>query len=107
MIYKLHCVYILFNAKHSLNEYNTQMLSHLSTFLVSPSGMQPFTLQAVITKIDTVTVDKVLEVLEKMCKDIFASAPLCLPPIVTSSLMSPHFGIDLVRRNIAEACGLL
>lgn len=83
------------------------MLSYLSTFLVSHSGTQPFTLQAVITKIDTVPVDKVPGVLEKMRKDIFASAPLCLPPIVTSSLMSPPFGIDSVKRNIAEACGFL
>lgn len=104
---ELRRVYILFNAKHGLNGYDTQMLSHLSTFLVSPSGTQPFTLQAVITKIDTVPVGKVQGSLEKMRKDIFAFAPLCLPPIVTSSLMSPPFGIDLVRRNIAEACGLL
>ncbi|KAG7088206.1 hypothetical protein E1B28_012223 [Marasmius oreades] len=31
---------------------------------------------------------------------------MCLTPILTSSIMSPSFGIDGVRRSILEGCGL-
>ncbi|KAF8903464.1 hypothetical protein CPB84DRAFT_1677997 [Gymnopilus junonius] len=103
---QLKRVYILFNAKHGLNSYDTQMLSHLSQSLITSRGTQPFTLQAIITKVDTVPVDKLESALEQMRKGIWAAAPLCLPPIVTSAEMSPPFGLDAVRRNIAEACAL-
>ncbi|KAF9461088.1 P-loop containing nucleoside triphosphate hydrolase protein [Collybia nuda] len=104
---ELRRVYILFNGKHSLNNFDIQMLSHLSRSLLSERGTQPFTLQSVITKADCIPADKISSVITKMRKDIWQAAPLCLPPIVTSAEMSPPFGIDEVRRNIAEACGLL
>lgn len=83
------------------------MLSHLSKNLLSARGTQPFTLQSVITKADCIPTDKIASVITKMRKDIWEAAPMCLPPIVTSAEMSPPFGIDEIRRNIAEACGLL
>lgn len=106
LFYRLKRVYILFNAKHGLNAYDTQMLAHLSQFLISPRGTQPFTLQAVITKADTVPIAQLDTALTEMKKAIWDAAPLCLPPLVTSAEMSPPFGLDSVRQNIAEACGL-
>ncbi|KAG5642159.1 hypothetical protein DXG03_003543 [Asterophora parasitica] len=103
----LRRVYILFNAKHPLNASDTQMLEHISSKLLSKRGTQPFTLQAVITKADSIPGDKISETITKLRKDIWEAAPLCLPPIVTSATMSPPFGIDEVRQNIADACGLL
>ncbi|KAF5385800.1 hypothetical protein D9615_002193 [Tricholomella constricta] len=103
----LRRVYILFNAKHPLNESDTQMLAHISSKLISDRGTQPFTLQAVITKADCIPSDKVSETITKLRKDIWEAAPLCLPPIITSATMNPPFGIEKVQANIAEACGLL
>jgi GTP-binding protein len=82
------------------------MLSMLSESLVTTRGVQPFTLQAIITKADTVPIDQLEPVIVKMRKDIWAAAPLCLPPIVTSAELSPPFGVDLVRHNITKACSL-
>ena len=101
---RLRRIYILFNAKHGLNAFDARMLSMLSESLVTTRGVQPFTLQAIITKADTVPVDQLESVIVKMRKDIWAAAPLCLPPIVTSTELSPPFGVDLVRHNITNAC---
>ncbi|KAF8972706.1 P-loop containing nucleoside triphosphate hydrolase protein [Flammula alnicola] len=103
---QLRRIYILFNAKHGLNEFDVQMLSHLSTSLLTARGTQPFTLQSVITKADLVPVGNLAPVIEKMRKDIWEAAPLCLPPLITSAGMSPPFGLELVRQNIVDACGL-
>ncbi|KAG6906923.1 hypothetical protein DXG01_011349 [Tephrocybe rancida] len=103
---ELRRIYILFNAKHSLNKFDTDMLAQLSTKLIDERGRQPFTLQAVITKVDTIPPDRIPETIARIRKDIWEAAPLCLPPIVTSASMSPPYGIDDVRKNIADACGL-
>ncbi|KDR67662.1 hypothetical protein GALMADRAFT_257913 [Galerina marginata CBS 339.88] len=104
---QLKRIYILINAKHlSLSPTDTEMLSHLSSALLTPRGTQPFTLQAVITKADLVPIAKLEGVLEGLRAEIWAAAPLCLPPIVTSAEMSPPFGVELVRKSVAEACGL-
>ena len=82
------------------------MLTHLSQKLVTPRGTQPFTLQAIITKADLVRTEELATHLLLMQKAIWESAPLCLPAIVTSTALSPQFQIDLVRKNIADVCGL-
>lgn len=104
---RLRRVYILFNAKHPLNNYDTQMLSYLSNTLISARGTQLFTLQSIITKADCIPSTEVSPVIEKMRKEIWEAAPLCMPPIITSAAMSPVFGVEEVRENIAEACRLL
>ncbi|TFK21489.1 P-loop containing nucleoside triphosphate hydrolase protein [Coprinopsis marcescibilis] len=104
---ELRRIYILFNAKHGLNNFDRGMLEHISQKLLSARGTQPFTLQAVITKADLVPPGKLSEVITKMRKEIFASAPLCLPPIITSCEMNPAFGVDKVRESIAQACGFI
>lgn len=103
---RLRRVYILFNGKHPLNDFDSQMLAHLSTRLMNSEGRQPYTLQSVITKADCIPGDKIPEVITRLRKQIWEAAPLCLPPIITSAEMSPPFGIDEVRANIADACGL-
>ncbi|TFK39521.1 P-loop containing nucleoside triphosphate hydrolase protein [Crucibulum laeve] len=103
---ELRRIYILFNAKHPINAFDTQMLEHLSKMLVTDRGTQPFTLQSVITKADCIPSEKAEEVITKMRKDIWGAAPLCLPPIITSAEMNPPFGIDVLRKNIADACAL-
>lgn len=99
-------MYILFNAKHGLNAYDREMLAHLSGLLITPRGTQPWTLQSIITKADTIPLDDIPTVIRKLRKDIHEAAPLCLPPIVTSTEMKPPFGVDEVRENIVDACGL-
>ncbi|KAF9525111.1 P-loop containing nucleoside triphosphate hydrolase protein [Crepidotus variabilis] len=98
--------YILFNAKHGLNGHDIRMLSHLSQLLMNERGEQRFTLQAVVTKADTVPVAELQSAIAKIKEDIWKAAPLCLAPIVTSAGMAPPFGIQTLRQNIAGACGL-
>ncbi|KXN83964.1 putative GTP-binding protein EngB [Leucoagaricus sp. SymC.cos] len=103
---ELRRVYILFNAKHGLNAFDAGMLEHLSRFLLTPRGTQPWTLQSIITKVDTIPADKIVAVITKIRKEIHRAAPLCLPPIVTSTEMKPPIGIDQVQDNIIDACGI-
>ena len=104
---RLRQIYILFTAKHGLNAVDYEMLTHLSKKLVTLRGPQPFTLQAIITKADLVPTESLQMHISYIQKDIWECAPLCLPPIVTScARRSPHFQIDLVRKNIADVCGL-
>lgn len=103
---ELRRVYILFNAKHGLNSYDKEMLTHLSSLMFTPRGTQPWTLQSVITKADTIPLDDIPTVINKLRKEIYDVAPLCLRPIVTSTEMKPPFGIDQLRENIIDACGL-
>jgi GTP-binding protein len=103
---RLKRIYILFTARHGLNVYDHGMLAQLSQKLVSPRGTQPFTLQAIITKADQLRPDDLSRSISLIQKDIWKSAPLCLPAIVTSTDMKPPFQIDLVQKNIADACGL-
>lgn len=70
-------------------------------------GVQKFTLQAVITKADTLDVDELRPALESIRKQIWQAAPLCLLPIITSAIMSPPFGIDKLRQNVIDACAIL
>jgi GTP-binding protein len=80
-----------------------EMLEHLSLKLpASPH----FTLQAVITKADAVPPEEIMKSIEGIRKQVREAAPLCLPPIVTSTKMSPPYGIEKMRESIIEACGL-
>jgi len=83
------------------------MLTHLSSSLLTPTGIQRFTLQSIITKADCIPSDKVEDVIRRIRQEIWEAAPLCLSPIVTSAGMRPPFGIEEVRRNVVEACGML
>ena len=103
---RLKRLYILFNMKHGLNEYDKQMLAHLARLLLNDRGEQRFTLQAVITKADSFPAVDLNATLAKIKSDIWDAAPLCLPPIVTSAHMNPPFGIDALRQNIASVCNL-
>jgi len=103
---RLKRIYILFSAKHGLNAFDHQMLSHLCQKLVTLRGTQPYTLQAIITKADLVPTNNLPTSIALIQKAIWESAPLCLPAIVTSTALNPPFQIDCVRKNIADACGL-
>ncbi|KAK7031700.1 putative GTP-binding protein EngB [Favolaschia claudopus] len=102
---QLKRIYILFNGKHVLNDTDIQMLKHLSETLLK-DGAQTYTLQSIITKVDCIPSDSLSQVIPKIQKQIWEAAPLCLPPIITSAAMRPMYGIDAVRKNIADVCGL-
>lgn len=99
-------MYILFNAKHGLNAADKAMLAHLASLMLTPRGTQPWTLQSIITKADTIPYKDVPTVISEIRKEIHDAAPLCLPPIVTSTEMNPPFGIDQIRENIVHSCGV-
>lgn len=66
-----------------------------------------FTMQAIITKLDIVPPGGAAEAVARMRTQILEAAPTCLPAILTSANMQPPFGIDEVRKSVAEACGLI
>ena len=70
-------------------------------------GDAKFTLQAIITKLDTVPPGDAAKAVTRMRTQIFEAAPTCLPTILTSANMQPPFGIEEVRKSVAEACGLI
>ena len=104
LTYRLKQVYIVFNGKHPLNAYDTNMLAHLSQIIISQR--ERFTLQAVITKLDDVEPTKVDDNVRQIRMDIQKATQFCLPPILTSVYMNPSFGVEELRRNIEKACGL-
>ena len=104
--HSLRRVYVLLNARHGVTETDTAMLRSLSAQSLASSGLN-FTLQAVITKADDLPADCTGDVIPTMQRKIFDAAPACLPAIITSALMKPPFGIEDVRKSMADACGLL
>ena len=104
--HSLRRVYVLLNAKHGVTETDTAMLRSLSAQSLASSGLD-FTLQTVITKADELPADGAGDVIPTMQRKIFDAAPACLPAIITSALMKPPFGIEDVRKSMADACGLL
>ncbi|KAJ7231716.1 P-loop containing nucleoside triphosphate hydrolase protein [Mycena haematopus] len=102
---QLKRIYICFNGKHLLNPADVEMLAYLSETLLK-EGAQAYTLQSIITKADCIPSQSLGQVIPRIQKQIWEAAPLCLPPIITSAMMHPQFGIDGVRRNIADVCGL-
>ncbi|CCM02610.1 uncharacterized protein FIBRA_04713 [Fibroporia radiculosa] len=104
---ELKRVFILFNAKHGLSDIDRAMLQSLDEQCQSSAGTK-FTLQAVITKADSLLQSRNAgNTVQDLQKAIFEAAPTCLPAIVTTALKHPHFGIEEVRRSIADACGLV
>jgi GTP-binding protein len=82
------------------------MLARLSDLLITSRGTQPWTIQSVITKADTIPSNEMRTAIANIRKQIQEAAPMCLPPIITSTEMNPPFGIGQVRENIVEACGI-
>jgi len=78
------------------------MLQHLDDKV--QSGGSRWTLQAIITKADLVSLHNQEAAIDGMKRAIFENAPTCLPPIVTSSLKSNGLGVNDVRKSIVEAC---
>ncbi|KDQ50139.1 hypothetical protein JAAARDRAFT_165071 [Jaapia argillacea MUCL 33604] len=100
---QLRRVYLLVNARHGLNAADKEMLQYLDDRCQSSSGTR-WTIQTVITKADTALDKQSAGLVSRLEKQIFDIAPVCLPPIVTSMLKHPYFGLDNVRNSIAQAC---
>ena len=98
-------VYILFSALHGLRTTDEAMLAELDGH-VQQSGGTKFTLQAIITRADQLG-NAGREHVDQMKNAIFRAAPTCLPPIITAlPPKGPKFGIEMVRKSIADCCGL-
>jgi GTP-binding protein len=82
------------------------MMLRLLDERVQAQGGASHTLQAVITKIDGVPLSNVRETIRQIRQDVFEAAPTCLPPLVTSAAKHPHFGVQELRANMIDACGL-
>ena len=79
------------------------MLQSLDERVQASAGLK-FTLQAIITKADTIPDRKLASSIAQMKKDIAEAAQTCLDPIITSTAKYPYTGIDAVRKAIAQAC---
>ena len=79
------------------------MLRSLDERVQASAGLK-FTLQAVITKVDTILDRKFSNSIPQMRKDIIEAAPTCLEPILTSTAKHAHTGIGMVQDAIVQAC---
>ncbi|KZT70832.1 P-loop containing nucleoside triphosphate hydrolase protein [Daedalea quercina L-15889] len=103
---ELRRIYLLVNATHGLNDTDRAMLESLDTQCQATAGTT-FTLQAIITKADRLLLSaNGRGAIQDIQRDIFETAPTCLPAIVTAALEEPRLGIDAMRESISEACGL-
>jgi len=100
---RLRRIFILFNGGHGLNETDAMMLQSLDERVQASAGLK-FTIQAVITKVDTISDRKLTSSIAQMRKDITEASPTCLDPIVTSTARYPYTGINAVRNAIMQAC---
>ncbi|KAI0731088.1 P-loop containing nucleoside triphosphate hydrolase protein [Earliella scabrosa] len=128
---ELRRVLVLIHAAHGLNAADRMMLasldahcqslhsshsshspqpsqSHSPRSSRSPGPPGQWTLQAIITKADTLRPRDLAPALARIRADLFSAAPTCLPPIVTAAAAHDQLrlGVDEVRASIAEACGL-
>ncbi|KAI0692496.1 P-loop containing nucleoside triphosphate hydrolase protein [Cytidiella melzeri] len=103
---QLKRVYLLINASHGLKESDRMMLAHLNQQCEKAlANNHHVTLQAVFTKCDLLRVNAPRE-LQRMQDEIFETAPLCLPGIITATSNNMRVGVDKVRQSIIDACGL-
>jgi GTP-binding protein len=79
------------------------MLRSLDERVQASAGLE-FTLQAIITKTDTIPDRKLASSIARMRGDIAETAPTCLDPIITSTAKYPYIGIGAVRNAIMQAC---
>lgn len=98
------------------------MLADLSDLALTPLSPQlspkrnlrlppmRFTLQSVISKCDLLPYSdaEMTRILETFRKQIMDIAPACLPPLMTSVRgKGGNFGVEALRANIAEVCGVV
>ncbi|KAH7920522.1 P-loop containing nucleoside triphosphate hydrolase protein [Leucogyrophana mollusca] len=105
---ELRRIYVLLAATHGVTPADQAMLSSLDAQVQAVAGTQ-FTLQAIITKADTLHREG-REQVEQIRKDVFKASPTCLPPIITACPTSggvSSLGVEEVRRSIVEACGIV
>ena len=100
---RLRRIFILFNGGHGLNEVDIMMLQSLDERVQASAGLK-FTLQAVITKVDTILDRELTNSIARMRGEIAEAAPTCLEPIITSTAKYPYIGINAVRDAIMQAC---
>ena len=79
------------------------MLQSLDERVQASAGLK-FTVQAIITKADTIPDGKLASSIMQIRKDIAEASPTCLDPIVTSMAKYPYIGVDAVRNTIMQAC---
>ncbi|KAJ7590517.1 P-loop containing nucleoside triphosphate hydrolase protein [Mycena floridula] len=104
----LRAVYILFQINHDFSEADVQMLSYLSSVMLTPEGRQRFILQAIMTQTDTFRYPGKLQARGMyMREELKKLAPLCRPPLFTAAKQKTANGSEAVRGNILQACGLL
>ena len=89
-----------------MKEIDRMMLEDLNSRCeTSIQTDRPITLQAILTKADLLSGSSRQDI-QKLQREIFEAAPLCLPAIITASSKTFEHGVPEVRRSILEACGI-
>lgn len=86
-----------------MKDFDKLMLSALSDRLREQSHSH-ISLQAILTKVDTLPKDKASASIASMRREIAELAPSCLSPLLTIVSNQHHIGVDAVRESIVEAC---
>lgn len=83
------------------------MLQHLNDKLqANVATRAQLTLQAILTKVDTIPAENASASIKATQADIFKYAPICLPALLTAVTPKVAVGIDAVKASISEVCGV-
>ncbi|KAF7317636.1 p-loop containing nucleoside triphosphate hydrolase protein [Mycena kentingensis (nom. inval.)] len=108
---QLQRIYICFNTKHLLNAVDLGMLEHLASVLTSRSeSLPPWSIQPILTKIDTVPLahgrEHIVQMQEQIRGAVGTQAGLVRHPLVTGMSGSTPVGVENVRNDLAELSGI-
>ena len=104
---RLRRIYLLINAKHGVTDFDKNMLQHLNDKLHASVGTRAqLSLQAILTKVDTIPANDASTMIKQIQSDIFQYAPICMPPLLTTITPKFAFGVDMVKASIVETCGV-
>jgi GTP-binding protein len=91
----------LINAHHGVTAADAQVLKYLQGKITTRQARAPFSIQAVLTKVDKLPLEGGKEQVDKIIEKILESAPACLNPVLTSC-NEPQLGIEQLRAAIVQ-----
>jgi len=97
----LRRVFVLINAEHGVKSSDQQVLELLQEKAANRLAKTPFSIQAVLTKIDKLPSEGGREMIDSIKKDIHKVAPACLAPVYTCC-KTPQLGIEQLRAAIVQ-----
>lgn len=102
---ELHRVYVMINGQHGVKNSDEQVFEYLQEMSANRPARTVFSIQAVLTKVDEMSLESGREQVLKIAEQIRKVAPACLDPVLTSC-REPRLGIEQLRGSIVQAANL-